>query len=85
MGLLVLVLGVVVVLVAAVLALAGRRRTPATLGCALAGAVLLAVWVLLTSRGAGSGGTVYSRSAWWALAVLAALASLALTVRQRRR
>lgn len=84
LGLGVLALGVLVVLLALVLALTGRRRTPATLGCALAGAALLAVWVLLTARGAGAGGTVYSASAWWAVAVLAAVTSLVLTVRNRR-
>jgi hypothetical protein len=85
LALLVLGLGVVVVLVTAVLAVAGRRRTPATIGCGLAGAALLVVWGLLTFRGAGAGGTVYSQTAWWVLAVVAALVSLALTVRNRRR
>ncbi|WP_370439841.1 hypothetical protein [Kineococcus halophytocola] len=85
LGLAVLALGVLVVLAAVVLALTGRRRAPATIGCALASGALLVLWVVLTAGGADAGGTVYSRSAWWALAVLAALASLALTVRDRRR
>lgn len=85
LGLGVLALGVLVVLLALCLALGGRRRTPATLGCALTGTALLVVWLVLTVRGAGAGGTVYSASAWWAVAVVAALASLALTVRNRRR
>ncbi|WP_432563392.1 hypothetical protein [Kineococcus sp. SYSU DK003] len=85
LGLALLALGALVVLASLVSALTGRRRTPATLGCALAGAALLVVWTVLTSGAAGRGGTVYSYVQWWALAVLAALVSLVLTVRGRRR
>ncbi|PRY18018.1 hypothetical protein [Kineococcus rhizosphaerae] len=91
LGLGVLALGALVVLAAVLLALAGRRRTPATIGCALAGAALLVVWVVLTARagvradGRGTTATVYDDAQWWALAVLAALTSLALTARHRRR
>lgn len=82
--------GGVVVLVAFVLAVATGPRRWAVILLALAGAVLTAVWVVLTYQGAiradegGTGGNVFSDAGWLAAGVVLSLVSLILNARLRR-